>query len=349
MPLISNSSFDNGVMWFSNLEANNEGNSITCSDTTLWADTMFYQKDDFIGYSHIQHLTPKFKPFNQDIANIIISSCRTSTSKKYDYGNKFNRDAMNKTIIQLPIKQKKEKFTIEDIDFNFIEDFMRELESERLRELESERLRELEAYLITTDLKDYTLTDEEQQTLDDFTTQGGGRKELRIGDLFNIKTGRDVIIWKVSEWKIPLISHQHDNNWITKYIAPLNNRQIFNHKNTIALADRWVFLATTQNQDFHIGTRLKALIFKEGEKNKNIRLFFTCAINKNQVFFTEYSDNATNKLPNVKINIPINKNNQPDYEQMEIFISAIQKLIIQDVVEYADRKIQAAKEIITKG
>ena len=100
--LISNSSTDNGVMGFSNLEANNEGNTITCSDTTLGAETMFYQKNDFIGYSHIQHLVPKSEPFNKAIASVIITASRVSTSKQYDYGNKFNREAMNKTKIQLP-------------------------------------------------------------------------------------------------------------------------------------------------------------------------------------------------------------------------------------------------------
>jgi hypothetical protein len=64
VPLISNSSANNGVMGFSHLQATNKGNTITCSDTTLGAVTMFYQQDDFIGYSHIQHLVPKFKPFN---------------------------------------------------------------------------------------------------------------------------------------------------------------------------------------------------------------------------------------------------------------------------------------------
>ncbi|MFT4718304.1 MAG: hypothetical protein ACI9IL_000635 [Rickettsiales bacterium] len=115
-PLVSNSSTDNGIMGFSNLEPNNKGNSITCSDTTLGAETMFYQEKDFIGYSHIQHLTPKFEPFNKSIATAIITASVIATSKKFDYGNKFNRVAMNKTKIQLPIKNKKPDYeTMETI------------------------------------------------------------------------------------------------------------------------------------------------------------------------------------------------------------------------------------------
>lgn len=102
-PLISNSSTNNGVMGFSNLEPNNKGNTITCSDTTLGADTMFYQKGDFIGYSHIQNLIPKIK-FNKLIAMFIISVSKISTGKQYNYGNKFNRKTIKRTKIQLPTK-----------------------------------------------------------------------------------------------------------------------------------------------------------------------------------------------------------------------------------------------------
>ena len=117
VPLISNSSTDNGVMGFSELKANNNGNTLTCSDTTLGADTMFYQEKDFIGYSHIQHLVPKTEKFNKAIAQFIIASCRSSTAKKYDYGNKYNRGAMNNTVIQLPTKNGK-------LDYKYMELFI---------------------------------------------------------------------------------------------------------------------------------------------------------------------------------------------------------------------------------
>jgi hypothetical protein len=112
VPLISNSSTDNGVMGFSNLTPLNLGNTMTCSDTTLGADTMFYQENDFIGYSHIQNLVPKFEEFNKLIAGFIITSSRIATLKQYDYGNKFNRDAMNKTKIQLPSQSNQPNYAL---------------------------------------------------------------------------------------------------------------------------------------------------------------------------------------------------------------------------------------------
>jgi len=103
-PLVTNSSVDNWVMWFSNLKSLNIWNTLTCSDTTMWAETMYYQEKGFIGYSHIQHLVPKFIDFNKNISFVIITSSKIATEKKYNYWNKFNRDAMSNTLIQLPTK-----------------------------------------------------------------------------------------------------------------------------------------------------------------------------------------------------------------------------------------------------
>ncbi|NLX81889.1 MAG: hypothetical protein GXZ03_10050 [Proteiniphilum sp.] len=40
------------------------------------------------------------------------------------------------------------------------------------------------------------------------------------------------------------------------------------------------------------------------------------------------------------------KNKKPDYSVMESLISAVQKLVIKDVVLYADKKIAATKNIV---
>ncbi len=142
-------------------------------------------------------------------------------------------------------------------------------------------------------------------------------EKFALGEIFNIYTGRDVIIGDVKKGNIPLVSHQHDNNGISKRIQKLDNRILFDHERTIALADRGVFLATLQNEDFHIGTRVKALEFKSGKKNKYIRMYFVAAINKLQKLFTEYLENATDKLPLFEIELPINNKGEIDFPFME--------------------------------
>lgn len=157
--------------------------------------------------------------------------------------------------------------------------------------------------------------------------------EYRIDDLFNIYTGRDVIIGKTSPGEIPLISHQNTENGVTRRIKHISNRRIFHYEETISLADRGVFYATTQNEDFHIGTRVKALVFKDGKKSENVRLFFSSAINKLQILFTDYSSNATDKLPKFKIQLPV-LNGQIDYNFMESFIEELEAERIEELEAY---------------
>jgi len=153
-PIISNSSTYNGIIGYSNLKANNRGNTLTCSDTTMGAETMFYQKNDFIGYSHIQHLVPKFDFFNKKIAQFIITTSRISTSKKFDYGNKFNRENMKRTKIQLPIKSNG------NIYFDFMENFIDELEKSKIKQVKE--------YLKENGLDNSNLTDKENRALEKF-------------------------------------------------------------------------------------------------------------------------------------------------------------------------------------
>ena len=54
------------------------------------------------------------------------------------------------------------------------------------------------------------------------------------------------------------------------------------------------------------------------------------------------------KVKNEKIILPTNDGGEIDYEFMENFIKAIEKLVIKDVVLWADKKIEATKNVINK-
>ncbi len=333
VPLISNSSSNNGVMGFSNLEANNKGNTISCSDTTLGADTMYYQENDFIGYSHIQHLVPKFEPFNKAIASVIISACRVSTSKQYDYGNKFNRDAMNKTKIQLPTKNG-------EIDFEFMEEF--------IAELEAERVAELEAYLLTTGLKDYELTQKEQEVLRYFENEKFEWGEFAIGELFEINSYKkrfDANKVSISEIGKPYVVRTSLNNGIRGYIN--EDEQFLNNGNTISFGQDTATMFY-QEKPYFTGDKIKILKSKTTNFNKLNALFFISTMTKSFSSFSWGSSSFNvNIIANQLMNLPT-QNNEPNYNIMETFISAIQKLVIKDVVMFADSKIAATKKVVGK-
>lgn len=242
----------------------------------------------------------------------------------FSYNNMCSWEKIRQLTIEMPLNK------YGAIDFSYIE--------ERVRELEAERVRELEAYLQAAGFSDCSLILAEREALK--SLQGGviRSKLVRIDKLFSIATGRDIIIGRTREGNVPLISHQHDNNGISKRIGQISDRRLFNYETTIPLADRGVFLATTQAENFHIGTRVKALTFLDGKQSENVRLYFVTAINKLQILFTEYLTNATNNLPNLEISVPIDDKGAIDYGFMETYISAVKKQVIGRLKEFIERE-----------
>ncbi len=335
---------NNGVLGQSDIKAKVfEGHSITID----MFGCAFYRSFPYkmVTHARVFSLKPKFE-INHKIG-LFLSTLFFDYPKKFGYENMCSWAKIKNDKVILPLKPTANTQTLKDIDFNFMEKF--------IAELEQCRLAELEAYLKATGLSNTTLSNDEENALNVFNNSMGGNtpcgltwQSFKLGDLFEIYTGRDIIIGQTQQGDIPLVSHQHENNGITKTIKEIYNRTIFNYKQTIALADRGVFLATTQNKDFHIGTRVKALVFKNGEQDKKTRLFFTTCINKNQIMFLDYSSNATNKLPNLTISLPTNQHGEIDFHFMHTLINALMKQTIQGVVQYSSAKIQATKEAISQ-
>ncbi|WQS03411.1 restriction endonuclease subunit S [Helicobacter pylori] len=343
---------NNGVLGQSDIKAKVfESHSITID----MFGCAFYRSFPYkmVTHARVFSLKPKFE-INHKIG-LFLSTLFFDYPKKFGYENMCSWAKIKNDKVILPLKPTANTQTIDDIDFHFMEKFiaeleqcrLAELEQCRLAELEQCRLAELEAYLKATGLSNTTLSNDEENALNLFKC-GLTWQSFKLGDLFEIYTGRDIIIGQTQQGNIPLVSHQHENNGITKTIKEIHDRTIFNYKQTIALADRGVFLATTQNKDFHIGTRVKALVFKNGEQDKKTRLFFTTCINKNQIMFLDYSSNATNKLPNLTISLPTNQHGKIDFHFMRTFINALMKQTIQGVVQYSSAKIQATKEAISQ-
>ena len=52
-------------------------------------------------------------------------------------------------------------------------------------------------------------------------------------------------------------------------------------------------------------------------------------------------------IANEEISLPV-REGEIDYEYMETLISAVQKLVIKEVVQYADREIAATRQVISQ-
>ena len=240
-----------------------------------------------------------------------------------------------------------------EIDFAFMENFIAELEAERIAELEAERIAELEAYLSATGLQDYTLTKEEEKALQGF--EGVEFEEFRIEDVLDWQPQKEIDPLKLDNLKdvnqklYPFYGQATINNGIISYNQlvdeVLNNKE---GKSTILIHSNnqnTVYLETP----FYLKDGHGATSVLQSEKlNKLNALYFMSSIKK--VILSKYSYNAKAtkiELKNTLISLPSSQG-VPLYAYMEVFIKAVQKLVIKEVVEYADRKIEATREVVKK-
>lgn len=197
--------------------ATEKGNIITYSDTTT-SEGIFYQPYDFIGYSHIQGLYPKLynEKWNDKSLIFIVVLFKKVAGGRFSYGNKFNRAIAREFLIQLPTKNG-------EIDFEFMESFVAELEAQRVAELE--------AYLLATGLKDYELTDKEKQSIENFENLLWSSYNLK--DLFGKATrGKRLKSADRIIGDLPFVTAGETNEGVSAFIG--NEVQVFS-KNTTTI------------------------------------------------------------------------------------------------------------------
>ena len=214
-----------------------------------------------------------------------------------------------------------------EIDFNFMESF----------------IRELNAYLEVTGLKDYTLTPEEEIALEAFSSLTW--EEVAYNYIFNnIKQGRRLKKDDQIQGEIPFVMAGTTNTGLVNYISnpiakfPANSITIDIFGNTFY-----------RNYSFGAGDDTGVYWNNKIKYSTKVMLFFACAMEKSVRGKFSYGNKLrSSQSLDFKMQLPT-KNNLPDYSIMETFISAIQKLVIQDVVLYAENKIAATKGVIKEN
>ena len=102
-PFVINSAENNGIGGHSSLDATEEKNIITFSDTTD-GNTFFYQPEKFIGFPHVQGMHPKNHDWTKE-EMIFLTSILTFRNKGlFNYGRKMRRDIISNTYIKLPVQ-----------------------------------------------------------------------------------------------------------------------------------------------------------------------------------------------------------------------------------------------------
>ena len=223
-----------------------------------------------------------------------------------------------------------------------MESFIAELEAERVAELEAEQVAELSAYLTVSGLDNYELSSDEMTMIERYKEQQIPYSEFEFIKIFNnIKQGRRLKKDDQLPGNIPFVMSGTTNTGVVGYISnPV--AQFPKNSITVDIFGNSFF----RNYDFGAGDDTGVYWNTEKEYSKTCMLFFTAAMEKALQGKYSYGKKLrSSQSLHFKMQLPT-KDGKPDYDTMATLISAVQKLVIKDVVLYADRKIEKTKEVI---
>lgn len=318
----------------------NDGNTISFGQDTA---TMYYQEVPYFTGDKIKILKSKLSRFGKTNAQFFLATMRNSFQNFTWGSSSFNVSIIANQKIQLPLKENALDFSnpcdnIKNIDFDFMESF--------IRELEEERIRELNAYLLATGLKDYALSAEEEKALEAFKTVQWG--EFELPEIFDIKNTHNILSSEIvaESGTTPYLCASAENNGVSSYISYKN--ELLENGNCIFIGGK-TFVVSYQKDNFYSNdSHNLALYLKEQNVTKSNQLYLATCIRKGLSHKYSWGDSISgSKIKSDKFLLPT-KNNKPDYATMETFIKAVEKLVIKDVVLYADNKIAATKNVVKK-
>ncbi len=310
-----------------------------------------------VTHARVFSLKPKFE-INHKIG-LFLSTLFFDYPKKFGYENMCSWAKIKNDKVILPLKPTAKTQTLKDIDFNFMEKF--------IAELEQCRLAELEAYLKATGLSNTTLSNDEENALNLFNgkNSGGGNtpcgltwQSFKLGDLFEVLSSKKIYhanTIKIHDTQIensyPYVVRAATNNGIKGFI--IDDPTFTNEKNTLSFAQD-TFTVFYQKQPYFTGNKVKILKPKFAFKSPKILHFISAILQFILKPLTWGLGSTTESIAEFKFSLPLKPTAKTqtlddiDFHFMRTLINALMKQTIQGVAEYCDAKIQATKEAISQ-
>ena len=308
-----------------------------------------YGADDHVAVVHTEHLAKAPCQF------IAVCINKASYSGKFSYSRNFYAKDADELRVELPVINDK-------LAFSYMEKV--------IKALEAERIETLEAYLTVTGLKDYELTDADKEILDKFDGLNNSEsraeqsraeqsraeqsraeqsraeqssKLIYMYELFpNIKQGKRLKKDDHIKGELPFVMAGTTNTGIVKRIA--NKVEKF-PKNSITID----IFGNTFYRGYEFGAGDDTGVFwNELLTDKWALLYLQTVIGKYLVGKYDFGHKLrASQTHRFELLLPC-VGDTPDYQFMARFIRVVAKLVVRDLVEWTDRKIQVTKEVVER-
>ncbi|WRC03211.1 restriction endonuclease subunit S [Helicobacter pylori] len=299
-----------------------------------------------VTHARVFSLKPKFE-INHKIG-LFLSTLFFGYPKKFGYENMCSWVKIKNDKVILPLKPTANTQTLEDIDFDFMEKF----------------IAELQAYLKATGLENTTLSNAEENALNVFNNSIGGNtpcgltwQSFKLGDLFEIE--------KTLSFNKDALTQGQDYDYITRTSQNQGVLQTTGFVNAENLNPPFTWSLGLLQMDFfyrkkswYAGQFMRKITPKAEIKNKiNSRTahYFTTLLNAlKRPLLSVLVRDIDKTFREQKIQLPLKPTAKTqtlediDFDFMRTLINALMKQTIQGVAEYCSAKIQATKEIISQ-
>lgn len=297
---------------------------------------------------------------------LFITTCWKKAIPNLGYARHWS--AAKKAKFELPVIESDNsdhEYTVDDIDYGYMQD--------RIAELEQERIAELDAYLVASGLDDYELTDEDKEALSISPGSASNKTDVpetnyknrrvvfqtfKVGELFDIhpthayKMKNDELFSTTGT--TPVMSNSSVDNGIGGYcgLAPTEQGGIITFSDTTTGADTMFYQADPFIGYPHVQGMYPYQADKWSEKSY---LYVISCIHKAAGNGWSYATKFNRALvKELVVELPVIESSDPDHEYtvddisfdyMERYISAIEKLAVADVVKYKNKSIEATKRV----
>lgn len=363
VPAITGVTVNNGYGFYTTKKGKKTyKNILTISKDGEYAGTVYLQDKEVYLAGHSMGLIPKMSIDNVCliyIASLFVNYLRLGYWKINAQIPSVTDEKMDGVFISLPVIKNPNpdhEYTVDDIDWQYMRD--------RITELERDRITVLDAYLQATGLNNYELTEDDKKILslsakrasdEDETLDDNSEDEVRFGSfkleqLFESQTG-DV---DLQQKDVNDKGYFFINSGVTnRGIKGKTDRPAKVFKASTITID---FLGNAYYRDFDYVMATHNHVFSlSGDviKNEKVGHYIIGKLSKLPQLFS-YSNMATwNKLKVLDISLPIKSDAPDDYttddidfDYMERYIRAMEKVVIADVVKYKNKVIETTKKVV---
>lgn len=259
----------------------------------------------------------------------------------FNYRNKPGVKKYKALTIQLPVLANNQP------DYEYMDYFVEELKHKYVEELDA-----WWSQAGFASLPDTLLTGNDQDILNKY--QQAQFKDFLIGDLFDVKGTNqvfqndelDVHDNQTDIYNVPYVVRKDGDNGIKGYVdGSLVHSDDLNQGNVITFAQD-TFVSYYQPYPFITGNKIKILIFKDGDLSFNLSQWFVSGINKLIKGLSWGTGSTVASIKELTIQLPVDINDQPDYDLISQYMQVMKKLTIQTHRAWLDEQLAEYQSLI---